>query len=40
MEKTFQTAGKWQLVVQTPQKEKTFSLIADKPGYDIEQYGY
>lgn len=40
MEKTFQSAGKWQLVVQTSQKEKVFSIVADKPGYDIEQYGY
>ena len=40
MEKTFQSAGKWQLVVQTPQKEIVFSIVADKPGYDIEQYGY
>ena len=40
MEKTFQSTGKWQLIIQTTQKQKTFLIVANKPGYDIEQYGY
>lgn len=38
MKKQFQSAGKWELVVQTAGKRKRFLLTADNPGYDIEQY--
>lgn len=40
MKNRFQAVGEWRLVVQTPQRKKTFLLTADNPGYDIEKYGY
>lgn len=40
MEKRFQLAGTWKIIVQATQKKKTFSIVADNPGYDIEKYGY
>ena len=40
MEKRFQLAGTWKIIVQATQKKKTFSIVADNPGYDIEKYGH